>query len=174
MNKINKDNLLRVLLLIIFLLIPFLLAYCGQIFNIEFIGRLIGLAILLIGLPILLLWLAIKSKYKDSFGATINGKRYTKPGRIICILLSIFMLTLSYNFILDFFDLMKNGVIEVEGKVNETRRTPYMLLIKGQNIYLDNVQEPLASIFSPYLVKKNDYVKVKYLPRSQFIIEIKK
>lgn len=172
MKKVS-DTQIRLIVLIAFLLTPFLLAYLGLAIHAEWLGRLIGLAILIVGLPLLILWLVINPKYKKSFGASIKGKRYTLPGRIIGLILAFLLLILSRNFALDMLGIFKNGIPSKTGKIIETRHNPYTFLVRGQYIYLENEPKaPLTSIFSPYLARTGDHVEIKYLPRTKFVIEI--
>lgn len=171
----NSTKNLRLILFIFLLALPFFLSYFGFLLNVEIYTKILTLSLIIVGLPLVLLFFSLNVKYKDLFKATISGKTYTKPGRVVAIFFSFFLLSFTYSFLLDLTDFIKIGGQIKNEKVIEVRSNPYTFLLRGQSLYLENLENnPVLSIFSPYLARQGDSVNLTYFPRTKLVIQINK
>ena len=174
MKKKLGDAQIRVLVLIGFLLVPCALTYLGVAIKMEWLGRLLGISITFIGFPLLLAWLALNPKYAKSWGFSFGGKRYYAPGRYFGITMAILLLIASRNLMMDIASVMLNGPVMSTVVVADTRQNPYSVIIRGQWVYFENdPSQSFFSAYSPFWFHPKETVKIKYLPRTKYIIEAK-
>jgi|GEM_PF-4983309 len=175
MKKRLSDAQIRVIVLIGFLLIPFALAYLGVAIKMEWLGRLLGISIAFLGLPVLIAWLAINPKYKKSWGFSFGKKRYYNPGRFFGIAIAILLLAASRNLVMDIASIMFDGPSTTTAVVADTRHSPYSVVVRGQWInFKNNLSQSFFSAYSPFWLHPEDTVEIKYLPHTKYIIETKR